>query len=243
MESATHVAWVAVFCECVWRTHKCHRILLSSLSTFSFQAGSVYFGAYLLCISAIFLELKRFSLFKKSIVTKFLSFLHAIDGITALMLSMAYYYKNQTLQILGVLTITKFFLLHLLSRMVTGQAAFSSAEISLQTTKTFLHHTGSFLFLGDDSTALITGLWRFISMNGHAAMTLRDKISEKSYNKVMWVITHARNTILVMVIMACFVFPDIRRGFGKLLFLLRRHPLNCPLNCDSFSKKLYKFVS
>ena len=109
---------------------------------------------------------------------------------------------------------TKCFLLHLLSRMVTGQAAFGSMAISLQTTKTFLHHTGSFLFLGDGPTALITGVWRFISMNGHAAMTLRDRLDTKTYDRVIWNITHARNSVLAVVLATCFVNPAIRRGFG-----------------------------
>lgn len=220
MECATHVAWITVLLECTWRTYECHRIskTLFAVSETSFHPEYVYLGAYILCITVIFLNIKRFQFFKKPALRNFLSFLHAIDGIAALVLSLAYYFKSQALLLLGVLTITKFFLLHLLSRMVTGQAAFGFSEISLQTTKTFLHHTGSFLFLGDNTTALITGVWRFISMNGHAAMTLRESISEARYNKIMWAITHARNAILAIVILLCFIIPDIRRGFGAYRF-------------------------
>jgi hypothetical protein len=216
MEAATHVAWVTVLLECTWRSYECYRIsnTLTGLSEESFRAGYIYLGAYILCITVIFLDIKRFQFFKKPALRSFLSFLHAIDGISALVLSIAYYYRSQTLLLLGVLAITKFFLLHLLSRMVTGQAAFGFFEISLQTTKTFLHHTGSFLFLGDNTTALITGVWRFISMNGHAAMTLRESLSEARYNKIMWAITHARNAILAIVLLSCFISPLIRRGFG-----------------------------
>ena len=220
MEGATHVAWVSVFIESIWRARKCSEIHGYGHPFDSFTPGSVYIGAYFLCIIAVFLDFKRYDFFKQRALRDFLSFLHAIDGIIALVLSLAFYYKSRTLLYFGVLAITKCFLLHLLSRMVTGQAAFGPMAISLQTTKTFLHHTGSFLFLGDDSTALITGCWRFISMNGHAAMTLRDKLDTKTYDRIMWAITHARNLILTFVLLICCVNPAIRRGFGKFPFIV-----------------------
>ena len=52
-------------------------------------------------------------------------------------------------------------------------------------------------------------------MNGHAAMTLRDQINETNYIRIMWVITHLRNLILTLILIACMVSPSIRRGFGK----------------------------
>ena len=217
MEGATHVAWMSVLLEVIWRAHKCSKIHDYLRPHESFSAGSVYLGAYVLCILAVWIDLKRYTFFKQPALRSFLSFLHAIDGVIALVLSLAYYYKNQLMLYVGVLAITKCFLLHLLSRMVTGQAAFGPLAISLQTTKTFLHHTGSFLFLGDNSTALITGCWRFISMNGHAAMTLRDKLDASTYDRIMWAITHARNSILACVLITCFVNPAIRRGFGTFL--------------------------
>lgn len=215
MEGATHVAWISVLSESVWRIYRCNNHLMNSnYAHQGFPAGSLYFGAYVLCILAILLDLKRYEFFKLPFLRNFLSFLHAIDGIVALVLSLAYYFKSKLLLYIGILAITKCFLLHLLSRMVTGQAAFGPMAISLQTTKTFLHHTGSFLFLGHDKTALITGCWRFISMNGHAAMTLKEKLDCNSYERIMWIITHARNLVLALIMITCFVNPDIRRGFG-----------------------------
>lgn len=173
-----------------------------------------------MCIVVIFLDIKKYNFFKSPRLRSLLSFLHSIDGVVALVLSLAHYYKSELLLNIGVLMIAKCFLLHLLSRMVTGQAAFGPLAVSLQTTKTFLHHTGSFLFLGNDNTALITGCWRFISMNGHAAMTLREKLNESTYDRIMWAITHARNVMMALVILICFINADIRRGFGKLSSLL-----------------------
>jgi hypothetical protein len=214
MEGATHVAWVSVLLESVWRAHKCSQFHDYSPPFGNFSVGVVYFGAYAMCILAIFLDIKRYAFFKRPELRSFITFLHAVDGIIALVLALAYYFRSKVLLIVGVLAITKCFLLHLLSRMVTGQAAFGPMAISLQTTKTFLHHTGSFLFLGDDTTALITGCWRFISMNGHAAMTVRDSLEPKTYDKIIWAITHARNMILAIVLLTCFFNPAIRRGFG-----------------------------
>lgn len=222
MESATYVACIACLSETLWRFQQCYVAVPNNnnsnnndINNASFTSGFVYFGAYILCIVAVFLDLKQYSFFKQPILRKFLSFLHAMDGIVALILGLAYYYKSQLILYIGVLAITKCFLLHLLSRMVTGEAAFGPYAISLQTTKTFIHHTGSFLFLGHDTTAIIAGCWRFVSMNGHAAMTLRDSLDASTYDRLMWLITHARNTVLVLVILTCFLDPDIRRGFGK----------------------------
>ena len=203
--------------ESAWRIHKCYAISSGYQSIFFPSVGSAYLGAYFLCVLAIYLDLKSYRFSKLPAVRNLLSFFHAMDGISAATLALAYYYKSSILLYLGIIFVTKGFMLHLLSRMVTGEAASSKAEITLQTTKTFLHHTGSFLFLCDDNTALMTGLWRFISMNGHAAMTLREVLSEEPYKKLMWRITHSRNATLVVVIITCFISADIRRGFGKLI--------------------------
>ena len=169
---ATRVAWVAVLVESVWRIHKCYAISSGYQSILFSSVGSAYLGAYLLCVLAIYLDLKSYRFSKLPAVRNLLSSLHAIDGISAAMLALAYYYKSPILLYSGILFLTKCFMLHLPSRMVTGEAASSKAEITIQTTKTFLHHTGSFLFLCDNNTALMTGLWRFIYMNGYAAIKL-----------------------------------------------------------------------
>ena len=170
MESATHVAWMSTAAETLWRIHRCNPYVVHSATLVDDIYLTNYFwaytGAYLLCVIAIFLDLKKYDFFKSSSLRSVLSFLHASDGVIAAVLALAFYYRSPLLLYSGVLSITKLFLLHLLSRMVTGEAAFGPWAITLQTTKTFLHHTGSFLFICDDKTALITGLWRFISMNG-----------------------------------------------------------------------------
>jgi hypothetical protein len=168
-----------------------------------------------LCIATVIAELKKYAFFQSSSIRNVLKALHAADGVIALLLGLALYYESPTLLLIGLICITKFFLLHLLSRMVTGQVAHGRFAVGLQTTKTFLHHVGSFVFLNNPSAALVTGIWRFISMNGHAAMTLRDKLDPKLYNNIMWKITHARNAVVVFILFLCFYNREVRRGFGK----------------------------
>lgn len=45
-------------------------------------------------------------------------------------------------------------------------------------------------------------------------MTLRERLSESTYERLMWIITHMRNLVLVFVLVLCVLYPDIRRGFG-----------------------------
>jgi hypothetical protein len=147
-----------------------------------------------------------------------ISILHAFDGVIALLIGLGFYFESNLLVTIGVIGITKFFLLYLLSRMVTGKKSHNRWSMILQTTKTFLHHTASFFFVSNRNAILLTSVWRFVSMNGHAAMTFRSKLTEKQYNSLMWKITHARNTVLLFVLLTCFARGDVRRGFGDFFF-------------------------
>ena len=80
------------------------------------------------------MDIKKYDFFKSPSLRSLLSFLHAADGIVALILALAFYYKSPLLLYGGVCAITKVFLLHLLSRMVTGEAAFGPWAITLQVT-------------------------------------------------------------------------------------------------------------
>ena len=96
-----------------------------------------------------------------------------IDGINALGIGLGLYYGNDILFLIGVIFMVKCGLLYLLSRMVTGQAAHNKYQMLIQTTKTYLHHVGSFLFLTNPTVTILTTIWRCISMNGHAILTAR----------------------------------------------------------------------
>ena len=104
---ATHVAWVTVLVESVWRIHKCYAISSGYQSILFSSVGSAYLGAYLLCVIAIYLDLKSYRFSKLPAARNLLSFLHAIDGISAAMLALAYYYKSPILLYSGILFMTK----------------------------------------------------------------------------------------------------------------------------------------
>jgi len=210
-------AWILVAVECLWRIRQCDPIATSQRSGAStFWPSFLFVGAYVLCIGTVWLELKKFEYFKaeKTLLRSLLKFLHACDGLVALFLGLSIYYQNMTLMSAMIVAMTKFFLLHLLSRMVTGVTAYTPMDISLQTTKTFLHHLGSFFFISDPTVSLITGFWRFVSMNGHAAMTVQKSISLETYRSIMWKISHARNLCVSLILLAMFFSPSIRRGFA-----------------------------
>jgi hypothetical protein len=218
MEEATHAAIFLVAAECAWRLTHCD--VIQSIFSSRFHPGLIFILSYLGCIGNIFLDIKNAAFFQSDFIRGLIKTLHACDGILALVIGIGIYLQNDIITLIGILGITKLYMLYLLSRMVTGVKSYSKLEMVVQTTKTFIHHTASFYFLADPTTAAITAFWRFISMNGHAALTLREKMSEEGYTSLMWMITHARNAAMMLVLVLCWWSPSIRRGFGKLCPIL-----------------------
>ena len=215
MEEATHLAVIIVSTEALWRISRCS---ISSYLTYeNYLPSLLFFTAFVLCIAAVYLDVKNISYFQTPLVRNTITFLHACDGLIALAIGIAFYINSSWLLAAGIVLLSKFFLLYLLSRMVTGVKAYDKFSVAVQTTKTFIHHNGSFFFITDPTVAIITGIWRFVSMNGHAALTLRDKISPELYNTIMWSIAHQRNIVIVFILFLCFISPEIMRGFGKFL--------------------------
>lgn len=213
MEEATHLAWVLVLSETLYRASK---LELTDNLAHEQRYAILFLIAYVLCIVAILCKFKDIAFFQSALVHNVMTVLHALDGVNALLIGLGLYYQSDFLVGLGLLCMTKLFLLHLLSRMVTGVKSHSTGSIILQTTKTYLHHVGSFLFLSPNNgnVILITATWRFVSMNGHAAMTLRKHISPEWYQWLMWKIAHLRNAVLVIVLVLCCCDTAIRDGFG-----------------------------
>lgn len=229
MEESTYLAAGLVFMETLWRYSQCSSFITQSLYTVSFSPKILidsnpdiflpsfwYSIAFVLCILAIFLNIKKYEFTKKPLFRNTLSFMHGMDSINALILGYAMYYENNFILSIGTFIMSKLFLLHLLSRMVTGEASFTNFQVCVQTTKTFLHHFGSFMFLSisHPKVIFVTTLWRFISMNGHAALTLRDKLSHNILDKVLWKIAHARNITIITIFYLCITDDEIQRGFA-----------------------------
>ncbi len=180
--------------------------------------------------------------FKTSLVRDSITFLHASDGLIALSLGLSVYYQSNIAIALGILAITKFFLLHLLSRMVTGVKAYTYFEIAMQTTKTFIHHTGSFYYISNPTVAVVTGLWRFVSMNGHAILSYKSAMSTETFDKWMWAITHSRHITMAVVMLLCAVNEEVRRGFGELPYTFAAVLVVACCHCSMFSLCLCCFV-
>ena len=214
MEETTHLAWILVASESLWRiVHYAE----GESKDYNTSLNVLFCLSYVLCIVAVLMDFKDISFFKSDTVRDLISTMHAMDGVNALLIGLGLYYHNIMLTTVGLLLMTKLFLLHLLSRMVTGVKTYDKWSVVVQTTKTFLHHIGSFLFIAstDYNVIVITTIWRFISMNGHAAMTLRKRISAQTYDRLMWAVAHLRNLALATVLFLCVTYPSIRSGFGK----------------------------
>lgn len=208
------MACLLVVVESSLRLSACN---FTEINEYDAYLSGMFLCAYCFCVCTILLNLKDVPFFQSITMRNIIKFLHAMDGINALLIGIGMYYRNLLVVALGLLCMTKLFLLCLLSRMVTGIKTHSTSAVVLQTTKTFLHHIGSFMFIAtaDRNVALITALWRFVSMNGHAAMTLRTHVTPHSYDKIMWIICHMRNAAVVVLMLLCVYSPYIRRGFGE----------------------------
>jgi hypothetical protein len=211
MEEATHVAVGMIAMECLSRLRKCDIFK----SNYNFCPGIIFVAAYLLCMSAILVDLKSINFFQSPSIKFFIKLLHSMDGFIALLMGVAMCLEKNDLFLISILCITKCFLLYLLSRMVTGVHAHSTFSIMLQATKTFIHHTGSFYFIADPDTALLTGIWRCVSMNGHAVLAFKESLSEETFDRLMWIITHSRNAVMIWILYLCITSASIRQGFGK----------------------------
>lgn len=216
MEEATHLACLLVVAEASARIVFHPNLTATASSAHDVNIGLLFVSSYALCVGAILLNLKDYPFFQSAQLRDTITFLHALDGFNAVLIGTGLYYNSVFITSVGLICMTKLFLLYLLSRMVTGVKTHSILSVVLQTTKTFIHHTGSFFFIPSDAydVIVITSIWRFISMNGHAILTMRKKLSNETYNRLMWIIAHMRNAVVVVVLLLCISYPSIRQGFG-----------------------------
>jgi hypothetical protein len=144
--------------------------------------------------------------------------MHFLDGFWGLTIGYSIYQENTPAIIFFTMCICKFYMLSLLHRMITVEKATSYREEVLVTSKAFLHHLGSFLFLNKSrhqNTVILTTIWRFVSMSGHAAIILKGRVSEKNVERFMYAVAHVRDTIIVIIFCICVNDRDVREGFGE----------------------------
>lgn len=177
--------------------------------------GGMFLMAYALCIFTDILGLSTCSFVKHPLFRSTLSLLHGLDGFAALMIGVAIRYKSSLWLAIGLLMMTKLCLIHLLNRMILANKKTDNFFDGVtQTTKSFLHHVASFLFLEHPTEIMLTTVWRTISMSGHAALVLRDKLSHKSMHACHWALAYLRISFQIFVLYLCCTSPSIRSEFA-----------------------------
>jgi hypothetical protein len=187
------IVFILVLFEMLWRFNHCYNyiyiqfinmITLKQLYT-SMLPCFQFIISYILCMLTIWLGIKKWNISKHKILRDFLTVLYGLDGIAALLLGYSIYIKNNWLILISILISTKIFLLHFLSRMVTGLHAYTNNAIALQTTKTYLHHLGSFFFLSSTSLPSSLSLMSFSSTSSSYPTTTTATTSSTTFYVIL----------------------------------------------------------
>lgn len=231
MDEAVYITGTLVLIESFWRYQQCPEyskdliyrfftdpLIILDVNKENFTPSILYLIAYLLSIGGIFINMSKFSIFKSSFFKDLLIFIHAIDSITMLLIGYALFYQNNILLCCGVFIMSKLFAENLLKRLVTivGDVSTTTFSIMTQTTKNYLHHFGSILFLSNEypTVIIITILWRILSLSGHAILALRGTLPTKVFDVLIWQLSHYRNIAAITIFIFCCRNDNIRRGFA-----------------------------
>lgn len=197
---------------CLWEAGYRMKYSNSSYTT----EGVVFTVSYLLCVFSSTFRNLELPLFKDQNFKSFISFLHGLDGLSALIIGISIHYNSALGLCIGNIMITKIFLLFLLNRMIlTNKTDGSLLADIIQTSKSYIHHVASFLFLHSSSPALLyTTIWRTISLSGHATLVLRGKYPKTFISKLDWFFAYGRMSIVVIILLLCLFDVNIRQSFG-----------------------------
>ena len=213
MEEATYLASCLVSIESVNKM-----LNLSSMNDYEAKLRAIFISSYILSISMVFLDVKssRFYSQNELLIRTVVKVLHGSDCLCALLLGVGLWFHSLALISISCLLLTKFFLLHLLSRAVTGVKTTDKLSMCIETTKAYLHHMGNFLFIGPEDYVmiLITTIWRFLSLTGHLAIYLSED-SVISKNFFFWQLSFCRNAAIMILLLLCHCSSSIRSGFGE----------------------------
>ena len=230
------IVFILVLLEMCWRFYHCNQyiyIQFINMITFnqqqqpylllsSFLPCFQFIISYILCILTIWLGIKKWNIAKYKILRDLLTILYGLDGMAALLLGYSIYIKNNWLLFISILISTKLFLLHFLSRMVTGLHAYTNNAIILQTTKTYLHHLGSFFFLSSTSltslpsSSLSSSLTSSLSLSSLLLSPL-PSLQSSSSSSLSYPTTTATTTTTFYVILITSIWRFISlSGHGQL---------------------------
>lgn len=184
------------------------------------MGGILFLLSYISCIIAGTLGLKDlFPFIKSNEFKSFMSYLHGLDGVSALIIGISIYFKSVIGISIGILLITKFSVICLMNRMILGKISNDTSLIDeiQQTSKSYLHHVASFLFIQHPLEILITTAWRTISMSGHSLLVLRNSphFTEEQLTKLNWNLSHIRNIFVFILLIICSFHSEIREAFAR----------------------------
>lgn len=181
------------------------------------QGGHIFFYSYILCLLTQLMDFKNIKWITTSVLFRStLSFLHGLDGVAALLIGLSMYYESEVGLWISFIMITKFFLIHLLNRLILAKPCTTDiwGECT-QTTKSFLHHVSSFLFICHPTEIIITSIWRTVSMTGHATLVLRGVWKPDSIAKISSILAQMRVFVVSGILFICLVNSEIREAFGR----------------------------
>jgi hypothetical protein len=179
------------------------------------NGGAVFVVSYALCIATDLMGVSGMAFVKNSCFRGLLSAMHGLDGAAAGVIGIAILWRNTAMICMSMMFMTKFFLIHLLNRMILAKKKTENIMDGLtQTTKSFLHHVASFIFLRHPAEIIVTTIWRTISMSGHAALVLRDRISAKNLTACHWVLAYIRICFQCVLLVLCYLSPQLRGQFA-----------------------------
>lgn len=142
-----------------------------------------------------------------------------MDGVAAAIIGISMFYRSTFGLVIGMLIITKVFLLSRLNRMILGKTTDETdifTELS-HTSKSFIHHVGSFLFIDSSEELILTTCWRAISMSGHAMLVLRRSphFTPQQIKQANWILAYIRILFVCFILYRCMTDVHVRESFGR----------------------------
>ena len=148
-----------------------------------------------------------------------MEYTNGMDGIAAAIIGISMFYRSVLGLVFGMLIITKVFLLSRMNRMILGKTTDETdifSELS-QTSKSFIHHVGSFLFIDSSEELMLTTCWRAISMSGHAMLVLRSSphFTSQQIKQANWILAYIRILYVCFILYRCMTDVNVRESFGR----------------------------
>ena len=168
-------------------------------------------------------------LIKTGNLYSFLTNFQGMDGISMMALGWSMYHNNFIGVSVATIILCRFSLLFLYDMTIVAQQhSHDLSDYITNLTRQYLHHLGSFLFITDPTTMILTTMWRTASIFGHMIIFFPEgTLSTTNKNRLKWCIITIRLFACISVFLLCIVFPTVRKGFiesaaGHVAYMLCR---------------------